>query len=197
MTSMSSVPVTARLVGLRLHQRREPGGAPQAPAVKALLDLEERNRQRAVDEQALRDLVAEMRAQVQAMPAAVQGRLDEIAGIAVELGLGIAREIVGAALDNGQVDPTATVARCLADCVHGSDRADLVVRLHPEDVAAVQTNLQNMPELARELDASTIVADATVPRGGVKAETGAGRLHYDPREVLQRICDEVRREASA
>ena len=138
-----------------------------------------------------------MRAQVQTVPGVVQQRLDEIAGIAVELGLGIAREIVGAALDNGQVDPTATVARCLADCVHGSDRADLVVRLHPGDVAAVQTKLQAMPELQQELDAATLVADQSVPRGGVRAETGAGRLHYDPREVLERICDEVRREAGA
>ncbi|CAN0490436.1 unnamed protein product, partial [Discosporangium mesarthrocarpum] len=147
--------------------------------------------------QSLRELVDLIKQQVQQQPSEVNGRLDEIAGIAVELGLSIAKEIVGASLEQGRVDPTATVARCLADCVHGSDRGDLVVRLHPEDVAAVQTNLQNMPELANELDAATIVADATIARGGVRAETGAGRLHYDPREVLTRICDEVRREASA
>jgi hypothetical protein len=54
-----------------------------------------------------------------------------------------------------------------------------------------------MPELADEVAASRFVADATVARGGVRAETGSGRLLYDPREVLERICAEVRREASS
>ena len=197
MTSMSSVPVATRLVGLRLHRRRASGGEALPPRAQALLDLEARNRQIEADEQALRELVQTIKAQVDGVPEAVRMRLDEIAGIAVELGLAVAREIVGAALDKGQVDPTATVKRCLADCVHGSDRADLVVRLHPEDVAAVQTRLAAMPEIADELDRATITADASVNRGGVRAETGAGRLHYDPNEVLARICDEVRREASA
>jgi hypothetical protein len=31
----------------------------------------------------------------------------------------------------------------------------------------------------------------------VRAETGAGRLRYDPREALERVAAEVRREASA
>ena len=197
MTSMSSVPVATRLVGLRLHRRRASDGEALPARAQALLDLEARNRQREADEQALRHLVAAMKTQVDGVPEIVRTRLDEVAGVAVELGLAVAREIVGAALDKGQVDPTETVKRCLADCVHGSDRGDLVVRLHPEDVAAVQTKLAAMPELAAELDRATITADATVPRGGVRAETGAGRLHYDPNEVLARICEEVRREASA
>ena len=90
-----------------------------------------------------------------------------------------------------------SVARCLRDCVHGSGGAELVVRLNPDDLAAVKTNLAAEPELARAAADAQLVADESVPRGGVRAETGAGRLHYDPREVLERICDEVRREASA
>ena len=39
------------------------------------------------------------------------GRLDEVATIAVELGLAIAREIVGAAIDKSEVDPTPTTTR--------------------------------------------------------------------------------------
>ena len=197
MTSMNVVPVTSRLVGLRLHNRRGPGGVPESPKARQLLDLESQNMRREADAQVLRDLLAEARNQVAAIPGAVQARLEEIAGITVELGLAIAREIVGEALDQGMVDPTPTVARCLADCVHGSDRGDLVVKLNPEDVANVQTRLAQMPELGEEVAAARFVADPTVPTGGVRAETGAGRLRYDPREVLERICDEVRREASA
>ena len=57
--------------------------------------------------------------------------------------------------------------------------------------------LADVTELADEIASSRFVADATVARGGVRAETGSGRLLYDPREVLERICAEVRREASS
>lgn len=202
MTTTSNVPGAARLVGLRLHARRGPGGAPADAAARALLDLQERQRQRDTDLQALRELVRAARVQVEALPGAVQERLDEVAGIAVELGLAIAGEIVGAALAQGRVDPTPTVARCLADCVHGTDRTDLVVRLHPADLAVVEARLHELSVrdpagFGEDVAAAKFVADPGVPRGGVRAETGAGRLSYDPRDVLERICAEVRREATA
>jgi flagellar biosynthesis/type III secretory pathway protein FliH len=197
MTSMSTIPVTSRLIGLRLHTRRGTGGVPESPRARQLLDLESQNMRREADAQVMRDLLREARDQVAAIPGILSTRLEEIAGITVELGLAIAREIVGAALDQGNIDPTPTVARCLADCVHGSDRGDLVIKLNPEDMANVQTRIATMTELGEELAAARFVADRTVPPGGVRAETGAGRMHYDPREVLERICNEVRREASA
>lgn len=196
MTTMSAVPVASRLVGLRLHTRRGPGGIPESGRARQLLDLEARNLKREADEQVIRDLLAESQSQVDKVPEVINNRLDEIAGISVELGLAIAREIVGAAIDDGKMDPTPIVARCLRDCVHGSDRGDLVIRLNPEDLAGVKTRLAEMTELDEEIAAARFEADATVPSGGVRAETGAGRLRYNPREVLERICDEVRREAS-
>ena len=196
MTTMSAVPVTSRLVGLRLHTRRGPGGVPESGRARQLLDLESRSLKREADEQVMRDLLAESRKQVEAVPGVVGSRLDEIAGISVELGLAIARELVGAAIDDGKVDPTPIVARCLKDCVHGSDRGDLVIKLNPEDLADVKTRLAEMTELDEEVASARFDADATVPSGGVRAETGAGRLRYNPREVLERICDEVRREAT-
>ncbi len=197
MTSMSTVPVSQRLVGLRMHPRRGPGGVPESPRARTLLDLEARRQQREADLAQLRDVLAAARKQLTELPQVVGARVDELAGVAVELGLAIAREVIGAALDQHFVDPTPTVARCLRDCVHGSSDADLVIRLNPEDVAGVKTKIAESPELAREAAAAQFVADASVPSGGVRAETGAGRLHYDPREVLERICEEVRREASA
>lgn len=196
MTMMSAIPVTSRLVGLRLHTRRGPGGVPESGRARMLLDLESRNLKREADEKVLRDLLAEATNQVRGIPGVVAGRLDEIAGIAVELGLSIAREIVGKAIDDGNVDPTEVVTRCLRDCVHGSDRGDLVIRLNPDDLASVKTNLSHMPDLDEEVASARFVPDATIPSGGVRAETGAGRMLYNPREVLDRICEEVRREAS-
>ena len=197
MTAISTVAMSARLVGLRLHARRGPGGVPEAPQARALLDLDARNKKREADAQALRELVAAVRGRVDELPGIVRGRLDEVAAIAVELGLAIAREIVGSALERGAVDPTPVVARCLADCVHGSSRSDLVVRLHPDDLAQVRAKLHQLPGPDEQLANTTFVGDANVPRGGVRADTGAGRLCYDPRDILERICDEVRREASA
>lgn len=183
---------TRRLVGLRLHPRRGAAGAP----AQTLLDLKQREKDREAAVQAVRDLCAAARRTVESLPAQVEARLEQVAGIAVELGLSIARELVGAALDKGLVDPTPTVARCLRDCVHGSSKADLVVRLHPQDLAPVRQRLEAHPELQEEVAQTRFVADAAVPRGGVRAETGAGRLLYDPTDVLTRICDEVRREAT-
>lgn len=194
---MSAIPVTKRLVGLRLHTRRGPGGVPESPRARVLLDLEAKNVKREADMEAMRQVLADTRGQLAGIPGIVNGRLDEVSGIAVELGLAIAREIVGSALDQHYVDPTPTVARCLRDCVHGSNQADLVIKLNPNDLANVKTRIAEIPELAREAADAQFVADPSIPSGGVRAETGAGRLHYDPREVLERICEEVRREASA
>lgn len=197
MTTTSPGPVSAPLVGFRLHPRA--GGAASAATGRAgqLLDLKDRELRRQAAVAALHQLADAARGAVAAVPQQVGERLDQVAGIAVELGLALAREIVGTALDKGLVDPTATVVRCLRDCVHGSSRADLVVRLNPHDLAAVQTALQGHPEVQDEVAAARFVADPTIVRGGVRAETAAGRLQYDPREVLERICDEVRREATS
>jgi flagellar biosynthesis/type III secretory pathway protein FliH len=198
MTSTNTVPVPQRLVGLRLHRRSCAGGAPASPRARQLLDLEARNQQREADQQQLRGLLTAAQQQVQDLPQVVNQRLDEVAGVAVELGLSIARELVGAALDQHFVDPTPTVARCLRDCVHGSGgarelRLSREVGLDGREIVGVETD----HEVRAAATEAQFVADEGVPRGGVRAETGAGRLHYDPREVLERICEEVRREASA
>jgi flagellar biosynthesis/type III secretory pathway protein FliH len=191
----TTIPVTAPLLGFRLHAHHGSGGGPVVERVRELLDLKQRDEQRAAALKALRELARSCQRTVDGLPQQVVQRLDEVAALAVELGLALANELVGDALGKGLVDPTPTVARCLRDCVHGSSKADLVLRLHPDDLASVQQNLAATPDLQEELAVARFVADPTVPRGGVRAETGAGRLHFDPREVLDRICAEVRREA--
>jgi flagellar biosynthesis/type III secretory pathway protein FliH len=197
MTTTSTVPFPAPIIGLRLHAVQGKGGVPLAPRGKQLFDLEQHQARRAEATAALTQLVRTANDTVAALPEQVGQRLDEVAAIAVELGLALAREIVGDALGRGLIDPTPTVVRCLRDCVHGSQRADLVVRLHPEDLASVQTALAAMPELQEEVAGARFVADAGVGRGAVRAETGAGRLLWQPLEMLERICAEVRREAAS
>lgn len=197
MSTVQKLAVPQPIVGIRLHNRAPTPGTPQAAKVQWLLSLEARERQRAADSAALQAFAKVAQQAILELPKAVGARLEEVAGIAVELGLAIAREIVGSALDRGQVDPTATVVRCLRDCVHGSARTDLVVRLHPADLELVRTRLAAMPELQEQVAAARLVGDATVARGAVRAETETGRLRYDPREALERVIAEVRREVGS
>ncbi len=189
------IPLTRNVVGLRLHAEGVPGV--HAPRAKWLLSLRDREKQRRADAMALQAFAVSATDALEAMPGVVNSRIDEIAGIAVELGLAVAREIVGDALDAGFVDPTPTVVRCLRDCVHGSSGEDLVIHVNPEDLATIERTLDAMPELREEVGRARLVADASVGRGAVRAETETGRLRYDPREALERVSDEVRREVTA
>lgn len=186
-----------RLVGVRLHARAPVAGAPAAASVAWLMSLQQRETQQQREREALERIATALGKSLADLPKEVAARLDQVAGLAVELGLAVAREVVGDALLRGNYDPSATVARCLRDCVHGSRRDDLVVRLHPDDLEPVKTRLAGMPDLAEEFDKARFVADARVPRGAVRAETESGRLRYDPREALERISEEVRREVTA
>lgn len=194
---MSATTDDATLTAIRLLPRHARPGTPQAQAVATLLDLDVRERARQDESRRVAALAQTAQQAIGALSQQVGQRLDEVAALAVELGLAVAREIVGAALDRGLVDPTPTVARCLRDCVHGASPNDLVVRLHPEDLGLVQQRLAAFAELGEEVAAARFVADPTIPRGGVRAETEIGRLRYDPREALERMAAEVRREAEA
>lgn len=197
MQNSTQMAVVAPIKAIRLLPRHPRAGTPQAAAVTALLDLGVREARREAEGRMVEKLVAAAQRAVADLPHQVNARLDEVAALAVELGLGVAREIVGTALDKGLVDPTPTVVRCLRDCVHGSSPRDLVVRLHPDDLALVQERLQTEAAVADEVAAARFVADASVPRGGVRAETETGRLRYDPRDALERVAAEVRREVGS
>jgi flagellar biosynthesis/type III secretory pathway protein FliH len=185
------------IVGIRLLQRHPRLDAPDASRTAQLLSFGERERQRVAEAQQVAGLVTAVRAAVDELPRIVDERLDQIAALAVELGLQVAREVVGAALDKGLCDPLPFVTRCLRDCLQASAGAPVAVRLHPDDLALVQARLEDERTFAEAGDRVRIVADQTVPRGGVRAETGAGALRYDPREALELITAEVRREVSA
>jgi flagellar biosynthesis/type III secretory pathway protein FliH len=196
MSVVTRLPVQSAIKGLRLHSRQPAAGTPEAGRVTVLLDLGARQAEQDEQLRTAMQFVASMQKAIDALPGTVGARLDEVAALAVELGLAVAREIVGAAIDAGFADPTPTVARCLRDCVHGADRGEITVRMHPDDVEPVRSRLVTMGELDEAVARSRFVADRSVPRGGVTAETDAGRLRYDPRQALERVADEVRREVA-
>jgi hypothetical protein len=196
MTSTTTVPFTAPLVGIRLHARRTSGGVPEAGPAARLLDLKEREAQRMPPPRPCSSWRGSWRApSTPCRSRSASGSTRWRPSPSNSASRSPARS--SAALERGLVDPTPTVVRCLRDCVHGSSKADLVVRLHPLDLEGVQQQLAGMSDLQDEVGAARFVADKSVPRGGVRAETGAGRLLYDPSEVLERISAEVRREAGS
>ncbi len=125
----------------------------------------------------------------------VNSRLDDVAALVTELGIALAREVLGTAIEQGLADPTATVARCLRDAVGAADSATEVF-LAPDDLRGVLDRLQTQPDLQKHVERARFTADPDLERGAVRIENEAGRLLYEPREVLQRISDAVRREMS-
>lgn len=159
------------LLNLRAHQERE-------------------EQQHAALTQALRAI----RESLASLPGQVQARLEEVKAIAVELGLAIAREVVGDSLERGHVDPGPIVARCLRQIVAGSESTRLFVVMNPMDLSLVLNSIELDPELRVLANACSFDSDAALHRGAVRVTTDAGRLLYDPREALERICAEIRKE---
>ena len=122
----------------------------------------------------------------------VDSRLQAIAAMTTELGLAVAREIVGHSLARGTFDPLPVVRRCLQQATTHGERGKFVVRLSPADHARVQQDLAS--DTAREL---TFLADATLSPGSVRVESDLGAIAYDPAQALQRLSEELRRELAA
>ena len=180
---------------LRLHVPRTDVEPEQR--LRWLLHLRERQEEARRRHEATVHCLDQLRAVLAQVPALVQAQLAEVTALAAEIGLQVAREVVGAALAQGQGDPAGAVARCLQSVVHGADQAELRVLLAPEDLTLVLGELDSHPDLRETAARVTFVPDARQPRGAVRVETGAGRLVYDPREVLERIAQDVRKELGA
>lgn len=131
---------------------------------------------------------------VDAMVATVERRIEEMGAQVTELGLALASEVLGAALEQGLADPTPTVIRCLRESVFREGDGEVEVYLAPDDLGPVLDRLDTHPELRERVARVRFSIDPQLERGSVRMETAYGRLVYDPAEVLQRICDEVRRE---
>ncbi len=194
-TIPSAIALEQPIRGVRVLSRSANADAATRGKVKWLVSLGEQKARREAELKALQAVAQAVQRAMHQSQASVTQRTDELAALVVELGLSVAREIVGAALDRGDVDPMPTVVHCLRDCVHGSDDEDLVVKLHPDDLALVSERLRTMPDLADAVAKAKFVADATLGRGEVRASTDAGKLRYDPRETFERVAAAVRNAA--
>lgn len=192
MSEVLKLPLEEPIRQARMLPLQAPVESAEGKRVRWLLQLGEAQRRREAEQKALHATAQALQKTLLSLQGSVNSRLDQVAQQVVELGIALAREIVGDALERGLVDPTATVLRCLRDCVHGADPKDLVVYLHPEDLAPVQDRIRRMPELQAEFGLARFLADPSLARGAVRAETGAGRLRYDPQQVFARLAEAVR-----
>ncbi len=193
MTQRLKLSLTRPLAGLRSHRSPVEGAPGPGEGEKWIFDLRQRAQTEAQRQEAFATCLEGIARAVESMTTAVDGRLEEIAALSTELGLALAREVLGAALEKGLADPTATVERCLKESTVGPNE-DVAVFLAPDDLSEVLDRLESHPDLREHAARVRFTADPGLGRGSVRIETASGQLLYDPAEVLQRICDEVRRE---
>lgn len=188
-----AIPFTERLTGAVLVRpdaplpplRRRPAPPPpvvvEAPEIDLTKEFRaDRNRILAVLD-GLRSAAAELRAEQDA-------KLDELRDAAVELALTIATRLFHRAVTTDDY-PIEQIAREMA--AQMVDEEPIRVRLHPDDLALLETRLDGGPLLPGA--EPKLVADATLARGAVAVEGHAQLLVADPARTLQEIRDELLR----
>jgi flagellar biosynthesis/type III secretory pathway protein FliH len=190
LSSRFTLPLRRPLRGVRLHVVTPS----PTPPVARLLELKERERAAVRTAGELGACLAALQRAVGALPSQVEARLAEVAAMATELGLALAREVVGAAVEQGLCDPRRAVERCLREAVPGSTGATVRVCAAPADLAILRARIAETPELSEQTADAEFAADPALPRGAVRIETGAGRAQWDPQDTVERLCRALREE---
>ena len=195
MSSVERISLPRRIRALRLHRVPTTDAVPVATRGAELFGLRQKAEQDAADREALLSCLQNIEDSLANIPGLVEQNLQQVAALVTELGLTVAREVVGAAVDQGLVDTTAIVIRCLEQVVNGADAGSMRIQLSPDDLSTVFDRLTQRPDVRELIGQIEFVPNQALPRGHVQVETGSGRLLYDPHEVLSRISDEIRKEA--
>ncbi|MHC4077570.1 MAG: FliH/SctL family protein [Planctomycetota bacterium] len=184
-----------RVRALRLLHGASDEPAPSRQRHQQFSGLVLKANQDATDREALLSCIGNIEHQLASIPGQVAANLEQVSALATEIGLAVAREVVGTAVEQGLVDTTAVVMRCLDQAVDDANTSQVRVQLSPDDLSTVLQRLDEHPDMRERMQQFELVPDANLPRGHVRVESGAGRLVYDPQEVLTRISDEVRKAA--
>lgn len=134
--------------------------------------------------EALRHAGKALDAAVQRVDEARTNAAAELAGVATELSVEIARHLLRAEVEAGRYDLERTVRETLAAANVG--RGTCTVHVHPSDLASLkETSFRNGTELA---------ADPEVPRGNVHVSTKHGLLVHDLDEAVSAIAERIYEE---
>ena len=190
--NMLHIVLPRRLRALRLHAQSEERRLERQRAQR-LSDLAQKADQDASDREAMLSCIEDIERQLRLLPSLVAANLEQVSALATEIGLAVAKEVVGSAVERGLVDITAVVMRCMDHAVGGAGASRVRVQLSPDDLGTVIQYLDEHPDMRERMQQVELLPDTTVERGHVRVETGAGSLFYDPEEVAGRISDELRR----
>ena len=67
----------------------------------------------------------------------------------------------------------------------------MIVRLHPEDYAALRNEVETLAARLHGLAPTEIVADSNISRGGCRADTESGTIDHQIESQLNRIEEEM------
>lgn len=190
--NMLHIALPRRLRALRLHAQQHERHVERQRAQR-LSSLAQKAEHEASARDAMLSCIEDIERQLEAIPMLVAANLEQVSDLATEIGLAVAREIVGSAVEQGLVDTTAVVRRCMDHAVGGAGTSKLRIQLSPDDLSTVIQTLDEHPDMRERMQQVELRPDTSVERGQVRVETGAGSLFYDPEEVLTRISDELRR----
>ena len=192
MISDLQVPMARPLRGLRVHAVVSEEDRERSPRSFWLLSLREAAVRDAMRHTEVMTTLDSFQDAVAQLPGMVRQNLEGVSALATELGLAVAREIVGEAIHRGAIDPSSTVLRCLEDMTTNLSGEDIEVRTHPEDLSQVLAEVDRDSALKAKLEHSRFLPDPGLARGAVRIHTRIGSLTYDHREVLTRVSNEVR-----
>lgn len=192
MSNTLQVPLSKPLVGLRLHTVLPEGQVAEDPTSQWLLSLRETAVQDAHRHAELMTTLDSLQDAIKGLPSLVRKNLAEVSQLSTEIGLAIAQEVLGDALERGSIDPMQTLDRCLSEASIGLDGVDLAIYMHPGDLSQVLNELESDPEMRERLGGAQLHADAGLQRSAVRIDTEVGRLSYDYREILLRVSKAVR-----
>lgn len=142
------------------------------------------------DLRAMREATRGLRAAITQIPALVEERLDGLAALVLDMGLTIAEQVLDTRIERGDMKLVPILRRILAEAVEGGKAAKATVFVNAEDLGAFATGLRDDNAASAEL--LRFEVDDSLRRGCLRVETSAGTWHYDPREVVARLREELK-----
>jgi len=157
-----------------LPQQVSQDGAPGTPSASEL----------SVDRETsahLQSVLENLVERTQEIDSAHQKLEEDLPSFAVQLAVGIAREILRTEIDAGRYSVEAIVRKALA--VASTGRSSCTIHLHPEDMKACDPS--------RFRSNTNFEADPDIARGDVHVATPQGMLVHDIDAALTRVREEL------
>jgi len=150
--------------------------------------------QRVLDEfrPRIEEAVAEFEELIRSTQAALVGTLEKHKEEMVELAVRIAERVI---LRRAEEDQTLIQRTVVAALEKARERQQVIVRVHPEDIAVLEEFKADLIARFDDLKTVTVEEDRRVDRGGVWVETSSGLIDARIRTQIEEILKSVIGEA--